>query len=219
MVCVEICYVNSNRQSWKGSRVRRKVYYVLSRSANFADNMIASLKGLHVVAVRIHDAGDFFSVLYILKWIRIIRACPDIKFFAYTRAWVVAELVPALARLAAERNMTLLLSFAYSMLNDIPPELAHLPRTWVATNDNDIPPAYLQIDLVFRNLRNGLTRLEDLRHFGAMCCPAETGWGETTCDKCKFCWLRVKQLLAGSNGARRRTITAEATPHSLPIIS
>ena len=89
--------------------------------------------------------------------------------------------------------MTLFLSLDHSMLDDpIPAELAGLPRTWLATTDDDIPPGDLHIDLVFRNLRTKLTPLEDLNHFGAMVCPAETGRGKTTCDKCKFCCSRWK---------------------------
>lgn len=36
-------------------------------------------------AVRIHDAGDFFSLEYLQMWIRIAQTIPDVLFYAYTK--------------------------------------------------------------------------------------------------------------------------------------
>ena len=36
-------------------------------------------------AVRIHDAGDFYSDEYLRAWIEIARATPDVLFYAYTK--------------------------------------------------------------------------------------------------------------------------------------
>lgn len=36
-------------------------------------------------AVRIHDAGDFFSDEYLQAWMNIARATPDVLFYAYTK--------------------------------------------------------------------------------------------------------------------------------------
>lgn len=36
-------------------------------------------------AVRIHDAGDFFSDDYLCAWIRIAKSTPDVLFYAYTK--------------------------------------------------------------------------------------------------------------------------------------
>lgn len=36
-------------------------------------------------AVRVHDAGDFFSDEYLEAWIEIARATPDVLFYAYTK--------------------------------------------------------------------------------------------------------------------------------------
>lgn len=35
--------------------------------------------------VRIHDSGDFYSDEYLLLWLDIIRACPDVNFYCYTK--------------------------------------------------------------------------------------------------------------------------------------
>jgi hypothetical protein len=36
-------------------------------------------------AVRIHDSGDFYSDEYLLAWMDVARATPDVLFYAYTK--------------------------------------------------------------------------------------------------------------------------------------
>lgn len=36
-------------------------------------------------AVRVHDSGDYFSDAYLLAWLRIARAVPDVLFYSYTK--------------------------------------------------------------------------------------------------------------------------------------
>jgi hypothetical protein len=36
-------------------------------------------------AIRIHDAGDFFTADYLQQWIRIAKTRPDLLFYAYTK--------------------------------------------------------------------------------------------------------------------------------------
>jgi len=205
-VCREICYGGWNRLAWTPSVSRFLDCYERSLSADFAREMLASLEGTRPVAFRIHDVGDFYSRNYARKWTKIVRARPDIMFFAYTRVWILPELVPELQLLSAEPNMTLLLSLDHSMPCDaIPPELANLPRAWLATNDDDIPSPQLHVVVVFRNLRGELPPLENINHFAAMVCLAETGRAKTTCRQCKFCW-------SGCKKKTRRTDDAEMSP-------
>jgi len=35
--------------------------------------------------IRIHDAGDFFSIDYAMDWMEIINANPNVNFYAYTK--------------------------------------------------------------------------------------------------------------------------------------
>jgi hypothetical protein len=58
-------------------------------------------------AVRIHDAGDFFSRDYFDRWIRIAAARPNILFYAYTKE--VAMILPLLADLP--QNLRIIFSF------------------------------------------------------------------------------------------------------------
>ncbi len=212
-VCREICYGGWNRQAWTLSLIRYLICYTQSLSPHFAEDMIASLEGRHPVAFRIDDVGDLYSIYYIIKWLKIVRARRDIMFFAFTRMWTSPEpeLVLALRLLAAEPNMTLILSLDKSMpYNRIPRELAHLPRAWLSVNDNDIPPPHLHIAPVFRNLRLELPPLEDLDHFRAMVCPPETKrGGKKNCRVCEYCWLLAKQRQTGGKAGGRREVAAD----------
>jgi len=86
--------------------------------------------------VRIHASGDFDTVEYIEFWISEVRAHPDTKFWAYTRSWVIPELLPALERLRTMPNMQLFASTDPSM--PVPPEGWRI--------------AYLETDTRFRGM-------------------------------------------------------------------
>ncbi len=49
------------------------------------DVRVARLLDIGCAAVRIHDAGDFYSDEYLAAWIRIARTHPDILFYCYTK--------------------------------------------------------------------------------------------------------------------------------------
>mgnify|MGYP003679303408 FL=1 len=61
-------------------------------------------------AVRIHASGDFDTVEYIEQIHDWVRAHPDTLFWAYTRSWRVAGLLPALESLRSEPNVQLFAS-------------------------------------------------------------------------------------------------------------
>lgn len=57
---------------------------------------------------RIHWDGDFFSVDYATAWAKVIRACPQVQFWAYTRSFrPPVDVVPVLAGIP---NLALYLS-------------------------------------------------------------------------------------------------------------
>lgn len=70
---------------------------------------------------RIHVAGDFYSVNYIQMWIDICNSKPDIRFWAYSRSWVIPELRIKLEELKVLPNVEIFASIDSTMLQ-IPPE-------------------------------------------------------------------------------------------------
>lgn len=50
-------------------------------------------------AVRIHDAGDFFSRAYLQDWALVAASAPDVLFYAYTKEVALVKLLDALGLL------------------------------------------------------------------------------------------------------------------------
>jgi hypothetical protein len=109
-ICDAFCYAAAGR--FNASNVMRTHDRNLaeSRRADFARRVIDEITKMKLELLRVHVAGDFYDEAYIDKWIQIAKACPNTKFYAYTRSWRVAELVPALRRLARCPNFQLWLS-------------------------------------------------------------------------------------------------------------
>ncbi|MCP4493348.1 MAG: hypothetical protein GY820_39490 [Gammaproteobacteria bacterium] len=84
----------------------------------WSDAMVRDIERKRVLdAVRIHVDGDFHSAPYVRAWIAIIRACPDVRFYAYTRSWAVKRLRKSLEELRSLPNMTLFASMDPTMEN------------------------------------------------------------------------------------------------------
>lgn len=60
--------------------------------------------------VRIHESGDFFTVQQIEGWAKLAVAMPTVAFYAYTRSWNQAALLPALEAFKTLPNVQVLAS-------------------------------------------------------------------------------------------------------------
>jgi len=112
--CAEVCYAKNGTYLFPNVRAAhvRNLEWVLNDLEGWRDAMIAELKHKRYrgkgepryklpdgvidewvmfwasqggTAVRIHDAGDFFDDTYLLAWLDIARATPDVLFYAYTK--------------------------------------------------------------------------------------------------------------------------------------
>jgi len=114
-VCEKVCYAEKIENRWKNvGSVMRHNWQILS-NASFAvmvreiHEMIADFsqecdrKGAEK-AFRIHWDGDFFSREYASAWAYVIRAFPDVTFWAYTRSFTdklnVVDLLVGIPNLA-----------------------------------------------------------------------------------------------------------------------
>ena len=57
--------------------------------------------------VRVHSSGDFYSLDYLAKWIKIAGYCKDNVFYAYTRCWHLNEYKKLLNQFEALPNVVL----------------------------------------------------------------------------------------------------------------
>ena len=85
-------------------------------------------------AVRIHSSGDFFSKEYIAFWKEIISQNPNVHFWAYTRSWVVEELIKDIEELSTLDNMNLILSWDETM----PQPINHITKSIVYNSNDEI---------------------------------------------------------------------------------
>jgi hypothetical protein len=113
--CAKFCYARNGTYLFPKVRGKHLRNLEIARSEDFYDAMVEELShkrfratgvarvipGLDDVshlsawtqewmgnggqAVRIHDSGDFFDDTYLLQWIDIANAIPDVLFYAYTK--------------------------------------------------------------------------------------------------------------------------------------
>lgn len=82
--------------------------------------------------LRIHVSGDFDTWPYIQAWVRRLAERPDVRAWAYTRSWRVADLLPDLEILRGLPNVQLFASMDPTT-RDLPPigwRRAWIDRTW-----------------------------------------------------------------------------------------
>jgi hypothetical protein len=108
--CKQHCYALRLERLRPSCRNAWRHNYALTRDPErFISVMLKHLpRGLP--CMRFHVSGDFYSASYIDAVRAICRVRSTTRFWAYTRGWVVPELMPALERLRALPNVTLFAS-------------------------------------------------------------------------------------------------------------
>lgn len=179
--CRAECYADRGRFRWLRAVYNRKLE--ATREEGFAARVVAQIRRQFIGCVRIHVSGDFYSAAYVDAWIAVAKACPETRFYAYTRSWRVPEIRKALQRLARCKNVRLW----YSCDRDtgIPDDVPKRVRlAWMQTAHDDVPP---RADLVFRVVR--LRKVVAKRIGLALVCPVENGATKhnTDCGRCRVC--------------------------------
>jgi hypothetical protein len=130
---------------------------------------------------RVHVGGDFYSVEYIHKWIKIVRANPDVLFYTYTRSWRDPEFLVHLSQLGMEPNFHMWWSCDRETGK---PTASRFAKTaYLMEDDNDLPP--YEVDLVFRDKSTTVLKYTPE---GSLVCPYDNGVTKTTCSQCKICF-------------------------------
>jgi len=88
-ICESYCYAMSPH--FQNIAESRQINYEHSLGSYFTIDMIRIIKRLlskytYIRAMRLHEAGDFYSQTYFRKWITIAKAIPEITFYAYTKS-------------------------------------------------------------------------------------------------------------------------------------
>jgi hypothetical protein len=154
--------------------------------------MIDEIRKRKCKVVRVHVAGDFYSAEYVAKWTEVVKACPDIIFYAYTRSWRIPDINDELTKLASYSNVRLW--FSVDAETGAPVNVPHRVRTaYLSVDSNDIPAHTM--DLVFRDY--GSRGMIQKRLNGIIVCPPENGVTDITCEQCGICWKKTTPITKG----------------------
>lgn len=86
-LCERLCYVPHYANRYPGATRSYMENFALAKRPDFGEILSIALSLLPSMIFRIHSAGDFFSVDYIAMWDNALKANPQIRPFAFTRAW------------------------------------------------------------------------------------------------------------------------------------
>lgn len=115
-VCEKVCYAGKLEKIYKGVRtallhnwellkdadldtMRHLIHDMISEFVDETDRIIA--RGNEATYdFRIHWDGDFFSRDYAIAWSDVIRAFPNVNFWAYTRTFDVVDILAGIDNLS-----------------------------------------------------------------------------------------------------------------------
>lgn len=104
--CAAGCYARMGAYTFGNVKPAFEARLEATFKDDFEERLIAEAIKKRVERVRIHDSGDFYSLEYLQKWIRIAQALPATEFYAYTKAISLLKSIGALPA-----NMRVIYSF------------------------------------------------------------------------------------------------------------
>jgi hypothetical protein len=180
-LCRSVCYASSGRFLLAAVSERLDWCYEQSLRKDFAGRVVREIVRKGVLVCRIHTSGDIYDAEYANKWLSVMRLCPLVKFYLYTRSYRIKAIARVLEEMAALPNVRVWFSIdsETGTPDRVPPgvRVAFLQLT-----EEDLPEA---ADLVFRVRK--LRRKIPL----PLTCPNETEKGKEmglTCGFCSRCW-------------------------------
>jgi hypothetical protein len=171
-VCNE-CYATGGfylMPSVQSQQLARRAWIARSLASDDGAEFVATMVTMIAKSVsktgepyfRGHDSGDFYSVAYIGAWQRICEALPHVRFWFPTRSHIVANLLPALQRLASLPNV--IVRPSATRLDEPAPIVPGLSAGTSVRRSRTLPIA------------------------GQPDCPATTGTPECNAHGCRRCW-------------------------------
>jgi hypothetical protein len=137
LACQKYCYAQKAERLYPQVKPCRENNLKESKRKDFIPKMIELITKQKSKYFRIHEAGDFYSKWYIIQWYTIIRALPDVKFYAYTKR---DDLFSKLLLILKPKNLTLILS-----LDGIKEDIASV---------DDIPNGYDKLAITHKTTSN-----------------------------------------------------------------
>ncbi len=182
-LCDSRCYAQRGMFCMPSVKASHMHNYECTLRGDFVRRMVREIRIHAATVVRIHTAGDCYHANYVRKWICIVKACPDTKFFIFTRSWRIKTIRNQLTRFAKCRNVRMW--WSVDKETGKPPNRPKRVRcAYMSIDMNDQPDT--SMDLVFRDypLRGVIQKKIN----NVMVCPPENGATKLTCEQCQFCF-------------------------------
>lgn len=194
--CSRLCYADRGLYQMPSNRRSHLDSYTLSQRDDFPAAMTRAVRRAYAQVVRVHTGGDFYDAAYARKWHAIAAACPATTFYAYTRSWRVAEILPALRELAMLPNFQLWFSEDRET-GDSPP-VPGVRRAFLVADRLDAMVVPEASDLVFRDKAHHADG-QVKRLGGVLVCPFEQSEdlrARVTCASCRICFTAPRSTRA-----------------------
>lgn len=115
-LCASACYAGKGAFSWGNVQQSMQLAYMRTQSPKFAEMCIDELgRKRKASVVRVHVAGDLYSVEYASKWLEIMQNARAkdgklYKYFLFTRSWRLDGFEPVLRAMHDLPNVELFAS-------------------------------------------------------------------------------------------------------------
>jgi hypothetical protein len=83
--CAKGCYALAGAYRFSNVAQAFERRLTATQDDAFVDQMLADIDKQRAERIRIHDSGDFYNEEYLDRWLRIMRARPQVEFYAYTK--------------------------------------------------------------------------------------------------------------------------------------
>lgn len=136
--CIKGCYAQMGAYIWSNTRKSHQEKLDLTKTELFVPSMIAAIKvkmrRSKQVYIRIHDAGDFYSLDYTFKWINIMNHFKNqpVKFYAYTKQVKLFKDI----KIDLPENFKIIYSYGGKQDIDINPEIDR--HSWVFETEKEL---------------------------------------------------------------------------------
>lgn len=83
--CAKGCYALAGAYRFSNVAQAFERRLAATQSDLFIDAMLSDIDKQRAERIRIHDSGDFYNEEYLDRWLKIMRARPEVEFYAYTK--------------------------------------------------------------------------------------------------------------------------------------
>ena len=105
-ICELWCYAKSGRFLLPTVKDRLQWNLAQTLRDDFVSRLVDEIRRKGVLVIRIHSSGDFDTAAYATKWMEIMKQCPQVRDYAYTRSYRVPEIAAVLEEMAQSEQNT-----------------------------------------------------------------------------------------------------------------